>query len=239
MFGLRLPVNFRSPYKAASIVEFWRRWHITLSNFLRDYLYIPLGGNRKGPARRWINLILVMLLGGLWHGAGWTFVLWGMLHGCYLVANHAWHGVRRQVPFLRRSFGRTGHVLGWGLTMLAVTGAWVLFRAPDVATAGRVLRGMAGLNGFAVSYKLEKAADLLGPWVEVVPRLPYLGRGYFLEQVELGLFLALGWAIVLFAPRLEQCSVRTRYLLLIPCFAFTLQKVLVSGKPSEFLYFQF
>ena len=81
MFGIRLPVNFRSPYKATSIVDFWRRWHITLSRFLRDYLYIPLGGNRHGKARRYLNLMLTMLLGGLWHGAGWTYVVWGGLHG--------------------------------------------------------------------------------------------------------------------------------------------------------------
>ena len=81
MFGIDLPLNFNSPYKATSIIEFWRRWHMTLSRFLRDYLYIPLGGNRHGPARRYVNLMLTMLLGGLWHGAGWTFVVWGALHG--------------------------------------------------------------------------------------------------------------------------------------------------------------
>src|ERR1700761_7294189 len=90
LFGIRLPVNFRSPYKAASIIEFWRRWHITLSRFLRDYLYIPLGGNRLGEQRRYLNLAVTMLLGGLWHGAGWTFLIWGGLHGVYLCANHLW-----------------------------------------------------------------------------------------------------------------------------------------------------
>ncbi len=94
MFGIQFPRNFDSPYKATSIVDFWRRWHITLSSFLRDYLYIQLGGNRKGPARRYLNLFLTMLLGGLWHGAGWTFVVWGALHGFYLVVNHAFAALR-------------------------------------------------------------------------------------------------------------------------------------------------
>ena len=85
MFGVRLPLNFNSPYKATSIIDFWRRWHMTLSRFMLDYLYIPLGGNQKGPARQYANLMITMLLGGLWHGAGWTFVIWGGLHGMYLV----------------------------------------------------------------------------------------------------------------------------------------------------------
>jgi len=97
MFGIRLPLNFFSPYKSLSIIEFWRRWHITLSRFLRDYVYFSLGGNRKGKAHRYINLFTTMLLGGLWHGAGWTFILWGGLHGLYLVTNHAWHYTQRRL----------------------------------------------------------------------------------------------------------------------------------------------
>ncbi len=93
-FGIRFPANFNSPYKAGSIIEFWRRWHMTLSRFLRDYLYIPLGGNRRGALRRYANLMLTMLLGGLWHGAAWTFVIWGGLHGLYLMVNHAWAKLR-------------------------------------------------------------------------------------------------------------------------------------------------
>jgi len=95
MFGFRLPINFNSPYKAASIIDFWRRWHITLSRFMLDYLYIALGGNRKGEFRRYANLLFTMLLGGLWHGANWTFVVWGGLHGLMLGINHAWHWVKR------------------------------------------------------------------------------------------------------------------------------------------------
>ena len=115
MFGIRLPINFFSPYKARSVIDFWRRWHITLSRFLRDYLYIPLGGNRKGPARRWVNLGLTMVLGGLWHGAALNFVVWGALHGVYLAVNHAW---RRAVP--GRGPGRAGGIVSWGVTFAAV-----------------------------------------------------------------------------------------------------------------------
>jgi len=97
LFGIRLPINFDSPYKAASITDFWRRWHITLSNFLRDYLYIHLGGSRKGELRRNANLIITMLLGGLWHGAGLTFIIWGGLHGLYLAINHQWRSLRQRI----------------------------------------------------------------------------------------------------------------------------------------------
>jgi D-alanyl-lipoteichoic acid acyltransferase DltB (MBOAT superfamily) len=144
MFGIVLPRNFNSPYKARSIIDFWRRWHITLSRFLRDYVYIPLGGNRRGGARRYVNLLATMLIGGLWHGAGWTFILWGALHGAYLMVNHGWHAVRRRFPF-RTPMG--GSALALVATFVAVVVAWVVFRAQDFDTAMRILRGMAGMNG--------------------------------------------------------------------------------------------
>jgi D-alanyl-lipoteichoic acid acyltransferase DltB (MBOAT superfamily) len=140
LFGVKIPVNFLSPYKAASIIEFWRCWHISLSNFLRDYLYIPLGGNRKGPLRRYLNLLLTMLLGGLWHGASWNFVIWGGLHGLYLLVNHAW---RR---FVGVSLGRFP---GGVLTFLAVAIGWVSFRAADLPTAGKMLIAMTSVSKFA------------------------------------------------------------------------------------------
>ena len=123
LFGVRIPVNFLSPYKATSMIEFWRRWHISLSSFLRDYLYIPLGGNRDGPLRRYINLFLTMLLGGLWHGASWNFVIWGGLHETLLLWNHAWRSLIRY---------DIGSWPGRVLTFLAVMIAWVFFRATDL-----------------------------------------------------------------------------------------------------------
>lgn len=137
IFGLTLPQNFRSPYKSRNIIEFWRRWNITLSTFLRDYLYFPLGGNKRGPVRRYANLWAVMLLGGLWHGAGLQFLVWGALHGFYLTVNHWWQKHQRR-PFPAW--------LGYGITFVAVIIAWVFFRANDVGQAFDLLTAMAGLQ---------------------------------------------------------------------------------------------
>lgn len=145
MFGIVLPINFDSPYRSLSIVEFWRRWHMTLSRFLRDYLYIPLGGNRHGDVARYRNLFLTMLLGGLWHGASWLFVVWGALHGAYLVVAHLWGQAGLK---LQQFVGKVAApVVGWALTLFAVIVAWVFFRATTVDGAGAMLGGMAGMNG--------------------------------------------------------------------------------------------
>ncbi|HEY9010133.1 MAG TPA: MBOAT family protein [Devosia sp.] len=140
MMGFRFIENFNYPYISRSITEFWRRWHISLSTWLRDYLYIPLGGNRKGTARTYVNLFLTMLLGGIWHGANWTFVIWG-----------AWHGGLLAVE---RALGIKGNerrpIWAWAMTMLFVAVGWVLFRAHDVGNALDMYEGMLGLQGFAV-----------------------------------------------------------------------------------------
>ena len=138
MLNVRFPENFDSPYKARGAIEFWRRWHITLSFFLRDYLYIPLGGNRRGKLRQHFNLFVTMLLGGLWHGADWTFVIWGALHGVALSVNHLWR--ERKFTMLP--------ALACTLTFIFVTLAWVLFRAHSIGRATAIFSGMAGLNGF-------------------------------------------------------------------------------------------
>ncbi|MEM8837119.1 MAG: MBOAT family O-acyltransferase [Pseudomonadota bacterium] len=146
MFGIRLPINFNSPYKSKSIVEFWRRWHITLSRFLRDYLYIPLGGNKHGKGRRYFNLMATMVLGGLWHGAAWTFVFWGLLHGFYLIVNHAWTAISRDLEELAVIPRPVRVLFAQCLTMLAVIVAWVFFRAETFGGALSILQGMAGLT---------------------------------------------------------------------------------------------
>jgi D-alanyl-lipoteichoic acid acyltransferase DltB (MBOAT superfamily) len=152
IFGVELPLNFNSPYKATNIIEFWRRWHMTLSAFLRDYLYIPLGGNRKGSASRYRNLYITMLLGGLWHGAGWTYVIWGALHGLYLAANHLWRAIVTERPTSR------WYRLGCGLlTFAAVVVAWVFFRSPDIETALRIQAGLIGANGLGLDLPAIKA----------------------------------------------------------------------------------
>ncbi len=149
MFRINLPFNFDSPYKSQSIVEFWRRWHISLSRFLRDYLYIPLGGNRRGEAIRNVNLAITMLLGGLWHGAGWTFVIWGGLHGIYLVINHYWTRLNKRVEFLMTlSKTRIYALVTLVITQLAIIVAWVFFRADSFVTARRLLVSMCGIPAF-------------------------------------------------------------------------------------------
>ena len=147
MFGIRLPLNFNSPYKAISIVDFWRRWHITLSHFLRDYLYIPLGGSRRGELRRYFNLLLTMILGGLWHGAGWTFIFWGGLHGIYLIINHLYRSLRLGLGHNLKEDGWLLRGMGWSATFLAVVISWVFFKANNFETATSILQSMFGFNG--------------------------------------------------------------------------------------------
>jgi D-alanyl-lipoteichoic acid acyltransferase DltB (MBOAT superfamily) len=186
LFSVRFPVNFHSPYKAADIIDFWRRWHMTLSRFLRDYLYIPLGGNRRGPRRRHVNLMATMLLGGLWHGAAWTFVVWGGLHGILLVVNHAWRAAVRRMAW-HWTDTVVWSVAARGLTFVAVLLAWVPFRASDMATAERLWGAMAGLA----------AADAGLP-----DSIPHLGR--FLPWIAA--LLAVAW----FTPNTQQIMRRYR-----------------------------
>ena len=157
MFGFEFPVNFRHPYVSRSITEFWRRWHMTLSTWLRDYLYIPLGGNRRGRGRTYVNLAATMLLGGLWHGANWTFVAWG-----------AWHGLGLALDKIRlERFGAAprsalGDFLGWAATLLFVMLGWVFFRAQDFATAGTVFRKLAFLDAGGSAWLQGPATVVLG-----------------------------------------------------------------------------
>ncbi len=204
MFGLRLPFNFAAPYRAASIREFWRRWHMTLSRFLRDYVYIPLGGSRAGPWMQARNVVLTMLLGGLWHGAAWTFVAWGGLHGLALAVNAAWARTGRTLP----------RGVGWAVTLLFVLVAWVPFRSPDFATAGRVLAGMAGLEG--------------------------LGQ----VQTEHAPVLLLAAAVAMVGPTSQDAALRllrpTPWVA-VPVGAALVGLLLLTGGrvPNEFIYFQF
>jgi len=141
MFNIRIPVNFLNPYRAVDLQDFWRRWHITLSTFLRDYLYIPLGGNRSGAFRVGIKVMLTFAIGGIWHGAGWNFLIWGVLHGIGQVGLRLWRGAGFRMP----SFA------GWAVTFLFVNIAWVFFRSPDFETAWMVLGRMIGLGAQGAS----------------------------------------------------------------------------------------
>ncbi len=173
MFGIRLPVNFRSPYKSRSIIEFWRRWHITLSRFLRDYLYIPLGGNRHGKGRRYINLMVTMLLGGLWHGAGWNFVIWGAIHGTALAVANGWRdlaklsGRSKRLALLPQ---RARDALTWTATFAVVLFGWAFFRAATTAGAWTMVCAMAGFAPSGAPYApvdLFRFGDL--PWAMTGP----------------------------------------------------------------------
>ena len=234
LFGVDLPLNFASPYKATSIIEFWRRWHITLSRFLRDYLYIPLGGNRQGAGRRYGNLLATMLLGGLWHGAGWTFVLWGGLHGGYLIVNHLWHVMKRRLGLLRGEPTRVSLLAGAGLTFVAVVVAWVPFRAESFAQAARILAGMVGLNGFELPVALENGSLLLA-WVWIVSLLGIVWLAPNTQEIMAG-----------YLPQMRHRPAAREQLRWRPTLwhaAATAAAAVVAlgyiGEVSEFLYFQF
>src|ERR1700722_1584761 len=202
LFGIRLPVNFRSPYQALSIVEFWRRWHITLSRFLRDYLYIPLGGNRVGEQRRYINLMVTMLLGGLWHGAGWNFLVWGGLHGACLSINHLWRewrgGDARASATEPAATGlATGFAKGlsWAITFFAVVIGWVFFRARTMAGAWQMLGSLFGLEAGSSAYAPPGILRLMDR--------PVLGGESRLLLFRGGA-VALALAVALFLPNVPQ-----------------------------------
>ena len=253
MFGIRLPLNFNSPYKALSIIDFWRRWHMTLSRFLRDYLYIPLGGNRYGNARRYGNLMTVMLIGGLWHGAGWTFVAWGALHGFYLLVNHAW-----RVTTNNRFQGSVARGTYWLLTFLAVVVAWVFFRAETFSGAIEILVAMAGGHGVSApgwmsqTYGFNQLARLLQL---DAARLPLAAKDAFI-------WVACLMPVAFLLPNTQQIMsnymqgfdyridmvnrVWARVMLFRPGFVSAVVVAFVSvvaitslWKTSEFLYYQF
>jgi len=145
IFGFKLPINFNNPYSSRNIQEFWRRWHITLSSFLRDYLYFPLGGSRRGQARYIVAIFVTMTLCGLWHGAGWSFVTWGIIHGIALIIFHYWSMLNLRLP----------GIFSWALTFLFVICGWVLFRAEDISLAGSMLNSMFVLNDMPLPDKFN------------------------------------------------------------------------------------
>ena len=226
MLNVRFPLNFASPYQARNIAEFWRRWHITLGAFLREYVYFQLGGSRCGPLRHSANLLATMLLCGLWHGAAWRFVLWGGLHGLYLVL-HA--QCRVTLP----------RALAQGLTLLAVIVAWVPFRAASAAAAQSMLAGMAGLHGVALPQMLVHAVPILGVVASPVPVLPFLGDARTLSLPEVSACLLLGWGIVLLLPHVHELSERARGWALTSGFAFSVQALFFAPHVAPFLYFRF
>ncbi len=240
IFNVKLPLNFNSPYKSRNIIEFWGRWHMTLSAFLRDYLYIPLGGNRHGPARRYVNLMITMLLGGMWHGAGWTFIIWGGLHGLYLVINHSWRTLFPPHP--------THAPRQWvgacctAITFMAVVVAWVPFRANGIDTMLTLLGSMFHLQG---------SGHLIAHAAQASPPLDTL------QYQRASLWVVIGLVIVWrlpnsqqwlanHAPACDQVPVRphgrhwqmTRGHALAMGLVFSIAVMFIKQN-SPFLYFQF
>jgi alginate O-acetyltransferase complex protein AlgI len=223
MFGIFLPLNFNSPYKAHNIIDFWRCWHMTLSQFLRDYLYIPLGGNQHGRIVRYVNLMITMLLGGLWHGAAWTFVAWGALHGVYLCINHAWANYG---PAIAPRFERPASIVAFILTFLSVVIAWVVFRADSMASA---------------LYVLSKMAD---------PTEITLGRAEMAYSVFIMIYAAIAWfapntqAIMGYDHKNRTVGENLKAWQRRPVFIYVTATMLAFGilgisQHSEFIYFRF
>ncbi|MCT7653075.1 MBOAT family O-acyltransferase [Aliarcobacter butzleri] len=213
MFNIKLPINFNSPYKALSIQDFWRRWHMTLSRFLRDYLYIPLGGNRKGNIKTYVNLITTFLLGGLWHGAGWTFIIWGLLHGIALAIHRLW-----------QSLGfRMNKILAWFITFNFINITWIFFRAKDFESATKVLSSMFSFDN--VVFEIKKIFVNIGSN----------------DSKEIIIWIIISFILVLFfSNSMEKMrNFKTnKKIVFLTVFCFIIG-VLSLHKVSEFLYFNF
>jgi D-alanyl-lipoteichoic acid acyltransferase DltB (MBOAT superfamily) len=252
MLNIKLPVNFDSPYRSADIQEFWRRWHITLSRFLRDYLYVPLGVNRRGPVRRYANLMTTMLLGGLWHGAGWNFAIWGGLHGLYLCVNHAWQRIAGEAPARTRA----GRFLSAALTFVAVNVAWVFFRAPTPAIGHDVLLGMAGGFGVGLPAALVTPLAPLRHFADAAGIELFFGGGR--QFVMTWTWVALAGVLAFTAPNTQEiarrfapalgvsaiglrqrCQLRFDWRWAVGLGVLASASLLSLSSPTEFLYFQF
>lgn len=232
MFGIVLPLNFYSPYKANNIIEFWRRWHITLSRFLKNYLYIPLGGNRKGEIRKYINLVITMFLGGLWHGAGWMFAFWGVLHGFYLCVNYGFQTLKRSTAWGLQRTTFFGTLFSRLITFIAVIIGWVFFRADSFCGAKNLMKGMSGLNGFnfsnemSIEFNIQLLFLLIVVWF--MPNT---------QEIMQNHKPTLKTEILNLSPVQFQWN-PTKYIAVI--FSIILVYSLISlSNPSEFLYFQF
>jgi D-alanyl-lipoteichoic acid acyltransferase DltB (MBOAT superfamily) len=226
MLNIRLPLNFASPYQSRNVREFWRRWHMTLSRFLRDYLYVPLGGNRRGPRLALLFVLVTFALGGLWHGANWTFVVWGVLNGLGVIAVH----------LMERGGWTLPRGIGWALTMLFTIVAWVFFRASTIDDALAIVRAMAGARGFSWHPAIAEWAPLFAP-------ATYTRAGVALQSAVLyagGVMIA-GFAIAWGAANSQTVIARWRWSapLAIGIAMMAVAALLNLDRVTEFLYFNF
>jgi alginate O-acetyltransferase complex protein AlgI len=256
MLGIKLPINFYSPYKAANISEFWRRWHMTLSRFLRDYLYIRMGGNRHGKFRRYFNLLMTMFLGGLWHGAGWNFAIWGLMHGFYLCIHEAWRATIGKYFKNSKSY----KVAAVCVTFLAATIAWVPFRATDLTATVSIWSAMSGFNGVSLPEVFFSKLGFLSSVFANLGVTQEVGGG---SKFVFGyLWILIAAFLAFFTPNTYQIYRRFKPAIfdkevvgqLLGTQSFTARfnkrttallaflfvaSLLFLGRPSEFLYFQF
>jgi alginate O-acetyltransferase complex protein AlgI len=250
LLGIRLPINFNTPYLAVNVVEFWGRWHITLSRFLRDFLYIPLGGNRKGMIRRYLNLVITMVLGGLWHGAAWTFVFWSLLHGVFLGINHSWRSLRKRVA----AIPQLPPLVSWGTTFMVVVIAGVFFRAESFSDAWSMLGVMFGIGGLSLPASLPLTPAIPGinydtALVLSIPKtfpLLLVAAVFAVMPNVQRLFGAYFPGIPLVADRIDGAPELLRWrptvrwaLIVSALAAFSLFVVFVRTQPVAFVYFQF
>lgn len=227
LFNIKLPINFNSPYKATNIQDFWRRWHITLSRFLRDYVYIPLGGNRKGELNTYTNLFATFLIGGLWHGAGWTFVAWGAMHGVAMIIHRTWH-----------KFGfKLNTIIAWLVTFNFINLTWVFFRADSFQRAIEVIQGMAGMNGVGFTERALKMFGLKDS--DIVAAIEYIGNQDVKEQTLY--WMIGGLAAVVFLKNSNQIaqSFKSGILSSVLFVAMLVYSTLSLLQVSDFLYFNF
>jgi len=227
MFNIKLPINFHSPYKALDIQDFWRRWHMTLSRFLREYIYIPLGGNRYGDNRMYMALMATFLIGGIWHGAGWTFVFWGFLHGAGIVIHRIWKKHGLSMP----------KALAWIVTFNFVNIAWVFFRAKSWEDAMKVLSGMFGMNGIVLPHNMEKYLGWLGEYG--IKFGSWMGNMSYRKNLESYIIFFLIFCITMpnsneLVEKFKPDWKRAVFTIVIALYAiFNMVRV------SEFLYFNF
>jgi alginate O-acetyltransferase complex protein AlgI len=233
LFNIKLPINFNSPYKATNIQDFWRRWHITLSTFLKDYIYIPLGGNRQGNYKTYNNLFATFFIGGLWHGAGWTFVFWGALHGVAIVFNRIWN----QLGF------RLNYVVGWFITFNFVNIAWVFFRAKEWEDAINVLKGMLGVNGIEVSTSLVQFYNYTFKKISVLmPHLYGVQNKNLIFQFNTYFYISIGFILVLFFKNTNKSkeALHSNFIYIKIILLFVLSLVNIHYMNSDtFIYFNF
>jgi hypothetical protein len=234
MFNIKLPINFNSPYKALNIQDFWRRWHMTLSRFLRDYIYIPLGGNKKGSFRTYSNLLATFVIGGFWHGAGWTFLFWGFLHGIALIIHRVWSNLGFKIWTW----------LAWFITFNFVNVAWVFFRAKEWEDAIKVLKGMAGLSGVVIS---DKLIYKIGFFKSIISNNPELFGKLIFGSTSFSFIIAGVFFVLFFKNSMERIllfRINILYfifvnVLFLVSYYFLFISTFDSNVFSEFIYFNF